>query len=170
MEIRGLRRQEVEALVGGFREDLRAQLPSPVAVRAFDRNSRTVLRVAVAGTDVIGIALAAEREEDGRRIGTVRLVVSLLAEDAVDRSVKWALLSSLESEFRRMRVDVVEIAGEQETGFAVMLERAGYRRSARRVPGLDGTGRPCLTKGCVPPSRPARAGGRVRRVGRRVLQ
>ncbi len=127
MEIRELYRDEVAGLAQIGTEALGVRFPSPGELRGLRENPRAFLPVAVAGTEIVGIARAEVRADRPKRVGTVRLVTSFVGEGMVDRAVRLALLSRLEGKFKDLGVDEIEVPGNQDPDFPGALERAGYR-------------------------------------------
>lgn len=131
MEIRELYRDEVAKLAKAGKETLRVRFPSRVEIRVLRENPRAFLPVAVAGTEIVGIALAELREDQRKRLGSVRLIASFVGEESVDRAIKLALLSRLEAKFKALGADEIEVPGDQGCDFLDASERSGYRWEAQ---------------------------------------
>jgi hypothetical protein len=131
MEIRELYRDEVANLVQAGRDSLGARSPSQIQLRALRDNPRAFLPVAVAGTEIVGIALAELCEDARKRVGAVRFVASFVGEHTVDRAVRLALLRRLESQFTSLNVDEIEVLVDRDLDFLSALERRGYRPDSR---------------------------------------
>lgn len=149
---------------------LGAQFPWHIELRVLRENRRAFFPVALAGTKIVGMALAELRKDEYKLVGIVRLVVSFVGEGMVDRSVKLGLLSRLEQKFKDLHADEIELPGDQDLNFLVILERAGYRMEVHGgdPPDCNGLTRRRLVKplGSASPPRagrsaPGQAGPRV---------
>lgn len=130
MEIRELYGGEVAGLAQAGKEALGARFPSYVELRVLRDNPRVFLPVAVAGTEIVGIALAELSDVRGKRVGSVRLVASFVVEGAADRAVRLGLLSRLETKFKNLEADEIDVPGDQDPDIVTWLERSGYRLAA----------------------------------------
>jgi hypothetical protein len=45
----------------------------------------------------------------------------------VDRAIKWAILSRLESRFKELEILTIHVLGSQDSEFRQMLEKGGYQ-------------------------------------------
>lgn len=137
MEIRGFYQDEAAELEQAGKAALGAQFRWRIELRVLRDNPRVFFPVALVGTKIVGMAVAELREDEHRAVGTVRLVVSFVVEGMVDRAVKLALLSRLEQKFKDLDADEIEVRGDQDLNFLVILERAGYRMEVHGGEPLD---------------------------------
>lgn len=155
MEIREAGRAEIRKLVQA-QEVAGLEFPSGGAFRKLRRNPRVLMPVALAGAEVVGVAIAEVHTNRGNRVGRVRCLASLVGEGAVDGAIKAALLTRLEQQFRRLHADEIELMGDQPAEFLVKLTKAGYR--FQEGPGDPAAGsHPRLVKP-LKPAEPAPAG------------
>jgi hypothetical protein len=130
MEIRELYGDETETLAQLGREALGVRFPSHVELGVLRANPRALLPVAVAGTEIVGVALAELYEDADRRVGVVRLVASFLGGELVDRAIKLALVSRLERKLKDLEADEIQVLRDQDPKFVGALESTGYRLEA----------------------------------------
>ncbi len=130
MEIREAYRDEIEKLAA-VREMVGPDFPSSESLLTLRESPRVLMPVAVAGTEIVGFAVAEVITRGRGRVGTVRYLESLVGEGSVDRAIKGALLSRLGQKLKDLEADEIEIGADQPREFVGHLEKAGYRLDAQ---------------------------------------